>query len=271
MAPMPWDFEGIVNGVFDRGKNKSEFQYLVTKLHTAQKDCIPPKPPWAVVDDLTVNTIGITCNSICVSFLVACIPELGKLAPCHKLLLSVDFLSTISKNSNGLIDKQPKPPWISYYEVVKPWMSEVFCASLKQMRRLLTVNVFGWVYEHQLLISNAISEGWLDKSKFLSQLFVLLPDVGLHIRETHVFSEFSVEFYLSFIAMAAIYSCLVLFKATWRNGFLPPLLVKIMIGTWSSWLSLLWLQLLTLILVWCSCHELMPELGIIHNYSVDLC
>jgi hypothetical protein len=48
------------------------------------------------------------------------------------------------------------------------------------------VNVFGWVYEHQLLISNAISEGWLDKSKFLSQLFVLLPDVGLHIRETRV-------------------------------------------------------------------------------------
>jgi hypothetical protein len=129
VAPMPWDFEGIVHGVFDRGKNKSEFQYLDTKLHTAQKDCIPPKPPWAVVDDLTVNTMGITCNSICVSFLVVCI-QLGKLAPCHKLLLSVDFLSTISKNSNGLIDKQPKPPWISYYEVVKPWMSEVFYASL---------------------------------------------------------------------------------------------------------------------------------------------
>jgi hypothetical protein len=191
------------------------------------------------------------------------------------------------------------------------------------MTRLLIVNVFGWVSEHQLLISNAISEGWLDKSKFLSQLFVLLPDIGLHIRETRVFSEFSVEleFYLSFIAMAVI---LQLFSVV--QDYLEKWIFASSVGQDHDWYLefmvgniMLWLQLCslfawlishqpavlfsqnkpatnnqpavlfsqnkpapvishqpnerawTLILVWHSCHELMPELDIIHNYSVDLC
>lgn len=68
------------------------------------------------------HKVGIVWTN---SFLLACINELGKLAACYKLLLSVAFLSTISKYSNGPIDKQPKPPCISYHEVIKPWMSDV--------------------------------------------------------------------------------------------------------------------------------------------------